>query len=254
MSIVLSKYGEKGPAVKRTLGKLKAGEHVTIVALGDSNTEITFHLRGHLNWVGLLSEALFAAYGAGVCTMVNAGQCGSTARESLGRLDRDVLRFRPDLTILSLGLNDAGRGLGYLDEFRAQMREIIARVRKECGGEILIRTPNPVVTANGLPRPPEQPHPGKVWEAPDRPVKEYSQALVDLARQEDCPVVDHYSLWAGYTCTVRHRVADPNGLWPRMSDGAHPGPLGHLCFLRELAPFFEVPPYFPWEGLPDRYP
>jgi len=37
--------------VDGVLSKLARGEQVTIVALGDSNTELTFHTRGHLNWV-----------------------------------------------------------------------------------------------------------------------------------------------------------------------------------------------------------
>jgi len=100
--------------MQRTLTKLAAGEHVTIVALGDSITEITFHTRGHMNWVGLLSEAILATYGNGVCTLINAGKCGSSYSEALQRLDRDVLRFAPDLVIVALGMNDAGRGRAYM--------------------------------------------------------------------------------------------------------------------------------------------
>ena len=48
--------------VPRLISKLEKGEQVTIVALGDSNTELTFHTRGYLNWPYLLQEALLAAY------------------------------------------------------------------------------------------------------------------------------------------------------------------------------------------------
>ncbi len=36
----------------------------TIVALGDSNTELTFHTKGHLNWCYLLQEALLLSVSA----------------------------------------------------------------------------------------------------------------------------------------------------------------------------------------------
>ena len=36
--------------MKRTLAKLKNGEHVTLVALGDSITEITFELPKYFPW------------------------------------------------------------------------------------------------------------------------------------------------------------------------------------------------------------
>jgi hypothetical protein len=32
-----------------------------------------------------------------------------------------------------------------------------------------------------------------------------------------------------------------------MSDTLHPGPLGHLLFYRQLAPYFGLPEKLPWE-------
>lgn len=235
--------------MKRTLAKLKKGEPVTIVALGDSITELTFHTQGSLNWVGLLAEAIFEEYGNGVCTLINSGKCASTYAESLTRLDRDVLRFSPDLVILALGMNDAGAGKAGLATFKQQVRKTVKQIQDQCGSEILISTPNPVVTLNGLPLPAEQPVPGKPWEAPCRPVGQYAAALVEVARELACPVVDHYRAWTEKQFRCKHPVTNPNGLWPRMSDAIHPGRLGHLAFFRELAPMFKVAKSFPWEDL-----
>ena len=105
--------------MKKTLAKLKNGEHVTIVAFGDSNTEITFHTDGRMNWVGLLDEAIFETYGNGASTLINSGKCGSSCQEGLQRLDRDVIRFDPDLVILAFGMNDATCGMEYLPTFRS---------------------------------------------------------------------------------------------------------------------------------------
>lgn len=232
--------------MKRTLSKLKRGEHVTIVALGDSITEITFHTKGRMNWVGLLSEALTAHYGPNVCTMINSGRCGGTYEQALERLDRDVLRFNPDLVMLSFGMNDS-RGAAYLERFKACVNEIIDRIQDECGSEILMRTPNPVVVCNGLPLPHEQPRAGGPWATEARQPRRYAQALVDIAARRSLACVDHYTLWSEATFSAPHPSTDPNGLWPRMSDGIHPGYAGHLAFFRELAPCFGVSGYFPWE-------
>ncbi len=231
----------------KTTAKMAKGEHVTIVCLGDSNTEVTFHTRGRLNWVGLLSEALFEAYGNGICTMINAGKCGDTFASAAGRLQRDVIRFMPDLVIVALGMNDAGSGRDGVSDFKNRARSCINLIHHECSSEIVLRTPNPVVTVNGLPLPSVQAHPGEAWEAENRPVQLYAQALVELGDEFSCPVVDHYQLWTRQDFRVKHRVADPNKLWPRMSDAIHPGPLGHLVFFRELAPLFQVTERFPWE-------
>ena len=98
------------PRLQRTLAKLDRKEQVTIVALGDSNTELTWHTAGRLNWTGLLQEALFEKHGGNRVMLINAGRCGDTAVGALQRLDRDVLRFHPDLVIIAFSMNDAGQG------------------------------------------------------------------------------------------------------------------------------------------------
>ena len=235
--------------LERTRAKLAAGEQITLVALGDSNTEVTFHTRGHQNWVGLLQEALFEAYGNGACLLINAGKCASNCRDALERLERDVLRFSPDAVIIALGMNDAGGGADNLEQFRALLGELVATIRARCGSEILLATPNPVVTVHGLPLPSEQPAPGKAWNPARRPLELYAAAIVALGQELDCAVVDHYTAWTARHFHVKHPVADPTGLWPRMSDAIHPGPLGHRALFRELAPHFGVAKYFPWEEI-----
>lgn len=235
--------------MRRTIAKLRDGKHVTIVALGDSITEITFHTRGKMNWVGLLSEAIFETYGNGVCTMINSGKCASSYEEAFSRLDRDVLRYQPDLVILAFGMNDSGQDLEGLEGFKQQVREMAGRIREACGSEILIRTPNPVVSVNGVPWPPGISAAGMVWDPPNHPLKEYAEALVEVGSELECPVVDHYRLWTEKAFKVQQPVADAQALWPRMGDAIHPGYLGHVAFFREMAPLFGVEKYFPWEDV-----
>lgn len=237
----------KHATLARTVEKLSRGEHVTIVALGDSNTEITFHTRGAMNYCGLLSEAIFETYGHGICTLINAGRCGSSFSESLTRIDRDVIRFKPDAVLVGFGMNDATRGLAGLPGFRESAKEVIRKIRT-CGAEILLRTPNPVVAAHGLPLP-ENIEVGRPAEFGTRKLREYVQELHALAKELEVPIVDHYGLWTGKRVTFKHPVCNPQELWPLMSDSIHPGALGHLRFFRELAPWFSVPTYFPWEDV-----
>ena len=96
--------------MQSTIDKLKNGTHVTIVVLGDSITANSLHNRGHVNWVSLLDEAILETYGEGLCTLINSGVPGSSYASALKRLDRDALRFEPDLVILALGMNDAFKG------------------------------------------------------------------------------------------------------------------------------------------------
>lgn len=221
------------PSLARFLAKLDAGQQVTVVALGDSNTEQTFHTRGALNWVGLLQCALFDKYGANRVLMINAACSGEGAAGGLARLDRNVLRFEPDLVIVC-----------YWDGDMTPLREIVQRVRAS-GAEVLLRTPNPVLAVNMPPvTPPEVA--GKEWTGTNK--GEVAKRIVALGAELGVPVVDHYTAWM--RADVEHHgppVSDPNGLWLWMSDAFHPGPLGHLAFYRQLAPMFQLPEKLPWE-------
>ena len=221
------------PTLQRVLAKLERGEQVTIVALGDSNTELTFHTRGQLNWVYLLQEALFEKYGANRVIMINAACCGEGAARGLERLDRDVLRFAPDLVIVC-----------YWDGDMTALGMIVKRAQAT-GAEVLLRTSNPVVVPN-MPRVTPPVMAGQEW--PGSNVGEVAKTIVALAAELGVPVVDHYRSWMAADATHAGPPAtNPNKLWMRMSDATHPGPAGHLAFYRDLAPVFGLSPRLSWE-------
>ncbi len=139
-------------------------------------------------------------------------------------------------------------GVAELAEFKRDVRTTVGRIRETCGSEILIRTPNPIVAEPGGPYP-QGKGPGDAYDPDNRPLRAYAAALVELAQELDCAVVDHYTLWTQETFTVRHPVANPCGLWLRMADRVHPNWLGHQVFYRELAPSLGLPRYFPWEAV-----
>ena len=233
--------------MQRVLDKLRAGQKTTIVALGDSNTELTWHTHGRLNWVGLLQEALFETYGRNTCWMINSGKCGDTACDAIQRVQDDALRFLPDLVIVSFGMNDSSAGTtpDNLAEFGSALRHLVMIIRAERDCQVMFRTPNPVVI------PPcnakilaEEEQIG--MEARDNCIGLYAKETVDLAEELACIVVDHYATWKRVE-QQRGRCEEPNHLWLYMSDPIHPGPLGHLAFFREIASLFGVRSHFPWE-------
>ncbi len=234
MSAPAEEAVNRTPSLERLLAKLEAGEQVTMVAMGDSNTEQTFHTRGALNFFGLLQCALLDKYGANRVLAINAGCCGEGAPAGLARLDRDVLRFSPDLVIIC-----------YWDGDMAALRQIVEKVRATSRADVLLRTSNPVVVPNmpGVQPPMEI---NKEW--PGLSTGEVARKVVALAAELGVPVVDHYSAWLA--ADTEHQgppVSNPNKLWMLMSDATHPGPLGHLLFYRQLAPYFGLPEKLPWE-------
>jgi lysophospholipase L1-like esterase len=228
------------------LAKLRAAEPVTTVVVGDSNSVVSHNTQGRANWVGLLQEALWARYGDDVVTMVNASVCGYKYRQLAADLDRRVFRWKPDLVIIALGMNDAAAGPADLPAWQDCVRDVVRRIRGESGDGILLCTSNPVVLDFNGPLPPEA-EPGTPWEQGERSTGDYAWALVELAAELDCTVCDHYSAWKNRPNHFFHPAANPQGLRLRMTDAIHPNAIGHMAFFRELAPLFDVPRHFPWE-------
>jgi lysophospholipase L1-like esterase len=239
--------------MERFLARLRGGQKVTLVALGDSNTELTWHTRGHLNWVGLLQEALFETYGRNRAFVINAGRCGDTAAACLAeRLDDDALRFRPDLVIVGFGANEAAGGHadlpGRLTAYQAALRGITDRCRA-AGAEVLLRTPSPFF--NQPMRPGLIPGEPPAGEITGYPLAEFAAACVAVGAELGCPVVDHYTRWQALLQRRGTCREEPNLTWLLMSDTVHPGPQGHLAYFKDLAAYFGVPARFAWETHPE---
>ena len=74
-------------------------------------------------------------------SIINAGISGDKASGGLKRLERDVLKYSPDLVVVSYGLNDASNAEGELDTYVDSLKEIFRKV-KESGAELIFMTPN----------------------------------------------------------------------------------------------------------------
>ena len=127
--------------ILQTLKRMANGEHVLIVAVGDSITEQNYHLHGHLNFVGIWHEQWLEKYGRRLM-MINSGVSGNTSVNLLERLERDVLRFNPDLVSIMIGINDSGKGIS-LQNYKDNLEKLIHSIR-EAGSEVLLLTPHPI--------------------------------------------------------------------------------------------------------------
>ena len=125
---------------------------VTIAFLGDSVTQGCFEVflkEGNCetvfdqehSYVAYVSKILSVLYPNVPVSIINAGISGDNAANGMRRLERDVLRFRPDLTVVCFGLNDCGGGLEHAKEYEQSLRDIFRRL-KEAGGEVIYMTPN----------------------------------------------------------------------------------------------------------------
>lgn len=200
-----------------------------IVALGDSNTEINWTSRGHLNWVGLMAAGLFEGGGGLRHRIHNAGVSGNTALDGLARLEEDVLRHNPDLVIISFGLNDFSRYAP--EETAGALRSIIRRIREAGNSSILLRTPQPLFDAEN-----------NQWLVPPE-LAATVNAIRRVADEENISILDHLALW-----TLSPQPHTPaHYSYNRL----HPNEFGHRLFYDELASTLSLPTRLLWEKAAD---
>ena len=188
----------------KTMEKMARGEHAVIVMLGDSITEPNYHVRGHMNYAGLLHVRLLEKFGRRLLA-VNAGVSGNTAQDLIDRLERDVFRFTPDLVTIMIGINDCGAAVP-LEAYAANLERLIRSIRNQ-GAEVLLMTPHPLMTENS-----------------DEASKymTYSQYITkvrDTSLNLQVPLCDIYEAWG--------TLVDPEKHSALMNDSLHPNERGH---------------------------
>lgn len=127
------------PACIAFLGDSMTQGCFEIYAVSDSSLETVYEEK--YSYGEYLKERLYELFPRSSIVCVNAGISGDTAKGGLARLERDVLSFSPDLTIVCFGLNDCGGGDAALDAYAADLKKIISAL-KNAGGEVILMTPN----------------------------------------------------------------------------------------------------------------
>jgi len=165
--------------------------------------------------------------------MINSGISGSTVPHSMARLDRDVLRFGPDIVIVSLGLNDAREcdPAGFAQRYGELIDTLQAR-----GITVVTRTPNPIINMiDGT----EMRSMANGGSEEIYMVDEYSAVIAELSEERGCACIDHYRKWKKSLTSKYH-----GEMCMLMGNSMHPNGIGHQRFYHELAPTFGLSRYF----------
>ncbi len=73
--------------------------------------------------------------------IINAGISGGNAEGGAARVERDVLRFSPDLTVVCFGLNDCKRAPELKGKYCENLKVIFEKLL-DSGSEVIFMTPN----------------------------------------------------------------------------------------------------------------
>lgn len=144
-----------------------------------------------------LREILNILYPTVQVNIINSGICGDSTTGSLGRLQRDILRYCPDLVVVSLGLNDCCNPDIPLPVYTDNLRNIFTQIRAD-GAEVIFLTQNYMNTYISYRNP--EPllrnisalHMQKQNEGD---LKAYMEAASAVAAECGAKVCDLYSVW-----------------------------------------------------------
>jgi len=201
-------------------------EFRTLVTLGESTTAGGWSSARERCWASRLAvlisdvqslpvKLVNSGIGANVISTRSAAYEASGKPAATERLDKHVIAHRPDLLVISYGINDA-RGGTPPDLFEAEMRAIIDRVRQECSPLIVLLGPY-YMTDFTLGAP--------TWGHGSLELfGKFNRLIARIAREKDCLFVDLLAAYGGAEWLVHH-------------DGVHANDLGHLVVANRV---FEV--------------
>lgn len=189
-------------AVRDKTADYKSRGSLVIVAFGDSITMgatdfgvFDFEAVYHHRLKQMIGQS-FPGPAGGTVSMINSGIGGDTAWKGLQRLDRDVIRYQPDLVIVAFGANDLG-GSVEQDAFRTSLMEIVTRIRSETPADIILVTP-PFMAARdvgGVPPEYQDQLQRLIRLQTEGIVARYAQTVREIGDLMDIPVADVYSAW-----------------------------------------------------------
>jgi lysophospholipase L1-like esterase len=191
---------------------LQRTEPVKWLFTGDSITHGAAHTLGWRDYTELFSERVRFELQRPRDFVLKTGISGWTIQRIANDLDWNVLQFHPDCVSIMVGMNDCKDGPEGLTRFQETYLRTIARIRSECDAEILLHTPNWILATDG--------------EVRLRNLPAYVEAIRQIAREVDAPLIDHFAIWA---------QAEPSGAMHHwIAHGCHPNEYGHRAFARAI--------------------
>ena len=182
---------------------------VSIAFLGDSVTQGCFE--NYKNQEGCIAtvfdkNSAFHMYMSKIFTLlypsvpvniINAGISGGSAPHGLARLERDVLRYNPDLVVVCFGLNDSGGGMEKLPQYEDALRNIFGKLQKH-DIEVIFMSPNMMNT-----RVSEQLQDSDIRNIAEDTLKRQIEGVMDtymeaarkVCKEMQVPVCDCYAKW-----------------------------------------------------------
>ncbi|MCI8722451.1 MAG: hypothetical protein HFH16_01850 [Ruminococcus sp.] len=163
-------------------------------------------------------KMLIEHYDQTAVSVINSGIAGDTMHGMYRRLERDVIRYQPDLVIINGSLN-WGEEDGDDEEYYDVLSKTVQEVKDKTDADIILLTPNMELPGN----PASNPHSS---------LKDRIKAIRRVAKEKDVCLADVYKIWETYAekgYPLKELLA--NGI-------NHPSIVGHTVYAKALMKLF----------------
>lgn len=178
------------------------------------------------SYIEKFRERLIERYELTSVSIVNSGIAGDNLRSMAARIQRDVIRYQPDLVLINGSLN-WDKKLGSTEEYQELLQGMVQQLKQETDADIILLTPNGDLPNNSL-------FMKMLGQGGIEPTTgERVKAIRKVAEEEQVCLADVYAVW---------EAAREKGCpWKELlSNGVnHPGVEGHEVYADVLMKLFE---------------
>ena len=207
-----------------------------IIMFGDSTTAP----RGSVKVYATRVEIALQSIGSSL-SVSNSGVPSNTTAQARKRLQEEVLRHKPRIVVMQFGINDSAVDVWkkppmteprvslspFIDNYRAMITEA-----QQQGAKVIVMTTNPLRWTSKLRelygKPPYHADAEDGFESLN--LTRYNDALRTLATELKVPLVDVHTAYPAFA--EKHKTT----IDAMLTDGMHPGDLGHQLVAELLAP------------------
>ncbi|WP_194949018.1 GDSL-type esterase/lipase family protein [Actinomyces trachealis] len=186
---------------------------VSWVLAGDSITQGVWHSHGMARFADYFGSYLRTDGAQGQArsqdTVTNTGVSSAKSSDLVGNLDTWVTGYRPQVVVMSVGMNDALQKVP-LETYRGNLRQALKAVRDQ-GGVPVLQTQNYTKKTNGF----------------NDTLDRYFTVMREVALETDTVLVDVARFWRD---TNNGQAVNPY----LMGDDIHPNERGHLLWAQLL--------------------
>jgi acyl-CoA thioesterase I len=190
---------------------LESNEPAKWLFTGDCVTHGVRYTLGGRDYVQLFEERVRGELGRHRDFVAKTAVKSWTTKDVLEDIEWSILRHKPDVVSIMLGINDCCR---QLQDFKSNYLEILDKIKKRTSAHVILHTPNPIVPGTDPSREPTLPA--------------IVEQIHQIGAQRGLHVVDHWREWKGAW------REDPARIYTWMADTIHPNANGHRAFARLL--------------------